>query len=51
MEKQVQLLVRLPQSLHTELKVRAAFRNISMAKYIERIFIERIDKEKREEVK
>lgn len=50
-KKDKQLLVRITEELHGEVKARAALRNISMAFYVERILTREIAKEKRYEEK
>ena len=44
-----QLLVRIPKELHSEVKARAALKNISLALYVTRILACEMMKEKRYE--
>lgn len=44
-----QLLIRVPKSLHSEVKARAALRNVSLTLYIIRILEREVIKEKRYE--
>ena len=44
-----QLLVRIPESLHCQVKALAALRNISLALYVSRILSREVQKENRYE--